>query len=146
MVGDEVGSGPDYPGDKDAPAGSGNQGLVGRVAPLHLAGRGGTPTARQLLALARQLDRLRRESVQLREQAAALGVSSAAASSERRVEVVRKALLRVRARVRALETRAQASPLPQAAAAKLDALRLEAGRLGNTLQRVISAEVPADPD
>jgi hypothetical protein len=63
-----------------------------------------------------------------------------------RVEALRRALLGVRARLRAVEDRERAGPLPPPAIARRRRLRIEAGRLRAELHRVIRDEVPADED
>jgi len=60
-----------------------------------------------------------------------------------RVELLREELLHVRARIRALETRAQAAPLSETATAKLGALQRKAARLQDTLHKV-SRDIPPD--
>ena len=115
-----------------------------------------TNAARRVAAITRTADRLRRESVRLREQAASLGLSPESAAptpscrapeeSAQQVEVLRRSLLSMQARVRALEALAHAGPLPPAATAKLDAVRQEAARLWDTLRRIIREEIPDDAD
>jgi hypothetical protein len=143
-------------GDQEAPDATEDQRLAGRVAPLGVTARQDTAEARRVTALMRRADRLRRESAQLRERAAALGFSPASAGTTPsrdavealavRVEALRRALLSARARIRVLDARAQAGPLPAPAAAKLGALRLEAARLWEALRRISREEIPTDPD
>jgi hypothetical protein len=157
MVSDgQVWRGQSSAGDKEAQGGAADQRLVDGVAPLGVTARHNTPEERRVSALMRRAARLRRESVQLRERAAALGFSPVSGGTRpcretievpvERIEALRRALLSARARIRALDARAQAGPLPATAAAKLGALRVEAARLWEALRRISREDIPADPD
>jgi hypothetical protein len=68
-----------------------------------------------------------------------------AAGPAGRIEPLRRAIGRARARIRALQTRAAAGPLPPPAVARLGALRAEVEGLRRDLLRAIREAVPDDP-
>ena len=72
--------------------------------------------------------------------------AEATGAAAARVEALRRALGRARAKARYLQDRERAAPLPPAAAARLVALRLEAEALRRELRRVAREDVPPDDD
>ena len=151
MARDEAGDRPQHPEghDKEAPgAATADQRLIDRAVPLRATVHRETQAARRTAALIRRADRLRRESAQLRQRVAALGLFPPAAdpAPAQQVEALRRALLRVRARVRALEALAQGGSLPPAAGAKLEVLRLEVAHLWDALRQIIREQPPDDSD
>ena len=68
-----------------------------------------------------------------------------AAGPAGRIEPLRRAIGRARAKIRVLQTRAAAGPLPPPAVARLAALRAEVEGLRRDLLRAIREAVPDDP-
>lgn len=68
-----------------------------------------------------------------------------AAGPAGRIEPLRRAIGRARAKIRALQIRAAAGPLPPPAVARLAALRAEVEGLRRDLLRAIREAVPDDP-
>jgi hypothetical protein len=142
--------------ETEAPSDAANERHIARLVPVRVADGPSTPTARHVAAIGRQADRLRGECVRLRAQATTLGTAPCAAHPPSyealveepilRLEVLRRAILSVRARIRTLEARAQASTPPPAAVAKLAALRQEVLQLWETLRQVLREDIPPEPD